>query len=63
MVEQSRLAVERRTSWSEDERTAFVTAFLILFVQRLGLGADPAEALAQAIAAALEDPPEPGAGV
>ncbi|MFE2524786.1 hypothetical protein ACFXEL_11170 [Streptomyces sp. NPDC059382] len=61
-VEQSRPAVERRTSWSVDERAAFVTAFQILFVQRLGLEADQAEALAQAIAAALEDPPEPAPG-
>ncbi|MEV4860548.1 hypothetical protein [Streptomyces ossamyceticus] len=44
--------------WSPDERAAFVTAFQILFVQRLGLGAGAAEALAEAIAAALDASPE-----
>ncbi|MFF3086002.1 hypothetical protein ACFVRB_13295 [Streptomyces nojiriensis] len=53
---------EPRTAWSADERAAFVTAFQILFVQRLGLEADPAEALAEAIATALDDPPQGGAG-
>ncbi|MGZ9928384.1 hypothetical protein ACXNSR_00675 [Streptomyces sp. NC-S4] len=55
-------AVEPRTTWSADERAAFVTAFQIVFVQRLGLEADPAAALAEAIATALDDPPRAGAG-
>ncbi|MFI8891770.1 hypothetical protein [Streptomyces paradoxus] len=55
-------AATPRTSWPDDERAAFVTAFQIVFVQRLGLEADQAEALAQAIASALDDPPEPETG-
>jgi hypothetical protein len=58
--EEPAAAVEPRPAWTDEERTAFVTAFQILFVQRLGLGADPAEVLARAVAAALEDAPERG---
>ncbi|MEU3907145.1 hypothetical protein [Streptomyces goshikiensis] len=53
-------AAEPRTAWSAEERAAFVTAFQILFVQRLGLEADPAEVLAEAIATALDDPLQKG---
>ncbi|MCX4633043.1 hypothetical protein [Streptomyces sp. NBC_01443] len=60
-LEESAPVVEPQTAWSADERAAFVTAFQILFVQRLGLEADPAEALAEAIATALGDTPQGGA--
>ncbi|MFC9816364.1 hypothetical protein ACFVJM_30380 [Streptomyces virginiae] len=55
-------AGEGRTAWTEEERTAFVTAFQVVFAQRLGLEADAAATLAQTIAAALDARPQPAPG-
>lgn len=60
-IEEPGPALSPRAAWSADERAAFVAGFQILFVQRLGLRAGAAEALAEAIATALDEPPQRGA--